>query len=153
MEHQSSEKRRNLLKKSPRDVKQLNQKEPKEKLKERLDAKDCFFGVLDVKNFSGLTVKCSNFSIIFKIKKSFIALFVTKKVIFIFDADSILQKKKLPLKVFQFINSLSSRRKLMTTKLKSTTKSIIKACFKFLIYLYKQISIDTIISLLNLILV
>ena len=132
-------------------IKKLNASN--EKLRKKLDAKDCFFGILDTKKFSGLTVKCSKFSIIFKIKKSLLTLFVTKNFIFILDSDSILLKKSLPSTVYQFINASTTGRKLIITKLKSTVKCVLKICLKFLIFLYKHTTIDTVISLLNLILI
>ena len=152
MDQQLSKGRKNQ-RKNPKNGKQLEKGVSDAQLKGKLDAKDCFFGVLDTKKFSGFTVKCSKFSVIFKIKKKFIALFVTEKFIFLLDANNILRTKSLPTQIFQFINSLSNGRKIITTKFKSTVKSVIKTCFKFLIYLYKRISIDTVISLLNLILV
>ena len=138
---------------SQKDGKIKKSNAPNEKLRRKLDAKDCFLGILDTKKFSGLTVKCSKFSIIFKIKKSLLTLFVTKNFIFILDSDSILLKKSLPSTVYQFINSLTTGRKLIITKLKSTVKSVLKVCLKFLIFLYKNTTIDTVISLLNLILI
>ena len=142
--NQSKDKKRKIRK-------SLNLKATKEKLKRSLDSKDCYFGVYNSTKFNGITITCSKFSIIFKIKTSFVAIFVTPETVYILDSQALLLKKTFPQSVFQFINSLATKRRMILTKLKSSVKCILKICFHFLILLYKKSSVDTIISLLNLI--
>ena len=155
MDHRLSRNRHESKKPSGRKRKKvrtaLSLNVSSEKLKRSLATKDCHFGIVDTRKFKGITVTCDKFSIIFKIKNQFLTLFVDSKSIFVLDSKGLLLTKNFPEPVYQFINSLAAKRKMILTKLKASVKCILKICFQFLVLLYKNSSVDTIISLLNLI--
>ena len=121
-----------------------------EELKRDVDRKDCHFGIVNFKKLDKVIVSCPTFSIIIKFKSKFLALFVRSDFIYILDPNSLLKKRTLPCTILNFINGFSLNRKLIVSKLKKHTKKILHLCYKFVLELYRNTSIEKIIDLLNL---
>ena len=132
-------------KKEKADVANLN-----EDLKRDVDLKDCHFGVVNYKKLDNVIVSCPKFSIIIKIKSKFLAIFVKSDYIYVLDPNNILKKRTLPRTILNFINGFSLNRKLIVSKLKKNTKKILIFCYKFILELYRNTTIEKIIDLLNL---
>ena len=125
----------------------------KEKLKRNVDRKDCHFGVVNSKKLPNILVSCQSFSIILQIKRKYIALFVTPDTIFILDQNHILTKETTPKSVLDFINGFTVNRKLVLSRLKKYTMKFLTLCYKFILELYRNTSIDKIVKMLNLLIV
>lgn len=117
-----------------------------------LNDKECYFGVIDYKKLSKTIITCSNFSVVIKVRKGLIAIFVTSSHIYIFDQFSLVLNKRVPVAVLDFINGFTVTRKLVISKLKKTVSNLIYYCTKFLLLLYNNVTFDRIIAVLGLVL-
>ena len=146
---------RNQLQKSKkRTAKFKNDTKKQKNLKKEksLNDKECHFGIIDHKKLSKTIITCSNFSILVRVRKSLIAIFVTSSHIYIFDQSSLLLNKRAPVALLDFINGFTVTRKLVISKLKKVVSNIIYYCTKFLLLLYKNVTFDRIIAVLGLVL-
>ena len=121
-----------------------------DELRRDVDRKDCHFGIVNYKKLDKVIVSCPRFSIIIKFKSKFLAIFVKPDRIFILDQNCLLKKRTISRNILNFINGFSLNRKLVVSKLKKQTKKILSVCFKFILELYRNTSLDKIIYLLNL---
>ena len=104
-----------------------------------------FLGIINFKDLNKLFVKCKEFSIIVKKSSSYIAIFVTKKSIYVLDLHGRIFPKIAKLALIKLFGSCK-KKKIIIKRLSSPIRLSIHFCLLYLIFLHSNFSFKTVIK-------